>query len=307
MNLLWFIEPSLGERENRIGDIGRSYIISKRKPNFSDKINYGDIIRFAENGYGIYKTCKIRCSVLHKLDTMAEFNKIRVNIDPYLSEDYIRRKHKEAEKSFEDRKFIYFVIVEHEIIDLTEYVIQIQRGVQGPLHDLNKGHIEIINERPEVALMKSGFAESGKIPGKLKNECRVLFSQIPGYGILALTGHIDHIVPNSSGGPGSILENLMPLISTINIVKNDVPDKGFFNIASKWDLRTVISEEFLRDFNVSKRNRYKQLVQAITKEIWEKKVEERRLFYWKVRGEIYPNINFESAYQKAGIACHFLK
>lgn len=307
MNFLWFIEPSFGDRENKKGDIGRSYIISKRKPNFSDKMKYGDTIRFAENGYGIYKTCKVRSVVLHKLGTIAEFNRIRMSIDPYLGEDYIRRKFNEAEASFKVGNSIYFLIVEHEIIDLVEYVIQIKRGVQGALHDLDRGHIEIINERPEVALMKGDFEESGKIPGKIKNECRALFSKIPGYPFLALTGHIDHIVPNASGGPGSILENLMPLVSTVNIVKSDVPDKGFFKIASEWDLKTSISKEFLDNFNVSKRNRYKKFVKAITKEIWGRNVKERKRFYWKVRGEIYPNINFETAYLNAGIAYDFLK
>lgn len=307
MNFLWFIEPSFSDRNDQKGDIGRSYIISKRKPNFSEILEYNDIIKFAENGYGIYKTCKVRSVVLHEIAKIGELNKIRISIDPYLGEEYIRRKFAEAEDSFKIGKLIYFLIVEHEIVDLTEYVIKIKRGVQGPLHNLDKGHIEIVNERPGVFLMQKDFEESGKILGKLKNECRVLFSQIPGFEVLALTGQIDHIVPNSSGGPGSILENLMPLVSTVNILKNDVPDKGFFIISSEWDIKTNISKEFLDDFNVSNRNRYKQLVKSITKEIWSRKVEERRLFYWKVREEIYPNINFQAAYKNSGIGFDFLK
>jgi len=305
MEFIWFISPSIVNSNEKIGDINTSFIINKIKPRNTNYIKYNDVIRFAEKGYGIWKTCKIRSVNLIKIETIESLNELRKNIDPYLVNEYFREKFNESISLFKSSKAVYCFIAEHEIVDLEENSLKLIKGIQGSVHIIDNKNIKILAEKPMTSLYNNSFENSGFVPGKLINECRVLFSQIETFASSAISGHIDHIVPNSLGGPGCLLENLMPLDSKLNIVKSNVTDKPFFNVAARWNLNTKISEDFLTNFNLSKRLRYDDIVKSVTKEIWSKPLKERRRFYWDVRAEIYPYLNFELAYKKAGILKDF--
>jgi hypothetical protein len=305
MEIIWFISPGLVNAKEKIGDISTSYIINKKTPKNTSSLKHGDIIKFAEKGYGIWKTCKIRSTNILKIETIEFLNELRRNIDPFLVNTYFREKYNEAVIEFKNGNPVYCFITEHEIIDLEENTVKLVKGIQGSIHLIDNNNIKVLPDKPMISLINNSFEESGFVPGKLINECRALYSQIEEFSVAAILGHIDHIVPNSLGGPGCILENLMPLDSKKNIVKSNVTDKPFFSVAAKWNLRTNISSDFLDSFNLSDRKRQKDIVTSITKEIWERPLNQRRKFYWDVRSEIYPFINFNLAYEKAGIKLDF--
>ena len=98
----------------------------------------------------------------------------------------------------------------------------------------------------------------------------------------------------------------MPLNAKDNLAKSNIIDKGFFDVALRWKLNSIITEDFLNEFDTKKRIRYHEIVQDITKKIWNKPIQLRRKFYWEVRSEIYPHIDFKTAYKKAGIQVDFL-
>ena len=307
MEYIWFIDPDFNDSKEKIGDICISYLFSKNKPKkISASITTNNLIRFAEKGYGIWKTCSVTTSNLITIENIKNFNEARKKVDPYLLSEYCREKFKAAKSRFELNKNMYCFIVEHEIINLNENAIKIKKGTQGALHIIDNKNIKVLDDKPMSLLYKSDIDDCGFIPGKLRNECRVLYSQIKHFSEFALSGHIDHIVPNSLLGPGCILENLMPLNAKDNLAKSNIIDKGFFDVALRWKLNSIITEDFLNEFDTKKRIRYHEIVQDITKKIWNKPIQLRRKFYWEVRSEIYPHIDFKTAYKKAGIQVDFL-
>lgn len=78
---------------------------------------------------------------------------------------------------------------------------------------------------------------------------------------------IDHFVPKSTGGPGNILENLVPVGMSINRHKNNAVPKGLFETANQHNqLKVYVLKEFLdskEDF--LRATKYKRVIEYARK------------------------------------------
>ena len=74
-------KPGLVNAKEKIGDISTSYIINKKTPKNTSSLKHGDIIKFAEKGYGIWKTCKIRSTNILKIETMRLRLRILIKVE----------------------------------------------------------------------------------------------------------------------------------------------------------------------------------------------------------------------------------
>ncbi len=229
--------------------------ISKHKRNPpSHKLKMNDIIYVAETGGGIYAKGEViksgKVETITSVEKLLEFSK-SFNDDQYwLSKIREFSRKLSSDKNYKLRLHEYFI--NQKILDRTipyngqleKYDASINRGMAGIFLKLRKEDVEYLKE-PDYSL-KSITALSPEIPGNLRLKLYSLFNKK--YSISHLID-IDHFVPKSLGGPGNIVENLVPIGFSLNRYKNDSIPRCLFEIASSDAFKsnfTDIQKEILK-------------------------------------------------------------
>ena len=126
---------------------------------------------------------------------------------------------------------------------------------------------------------------NGKIPGHLRSECFYRYSMNEKSKLLI---DVDHFVPKSVGGPGNILENLIPLGHKINIVKSNSIPSFLFAYADEFNIELPFKispkENLYLTDNIHKEYA-KRLVSKINKEFSRAKE-----IYLSIKRSHFPNI-----------------
>ena len=219
----------------------------KRNPP-SHKLKMHDIIFIAETSGGIYAKGEVIetffvdvfTSIEEVLDYSKQFNddtywldKIRLFKDKLSSDsNYKLRCH----RYFINQKLLKRTIPYNG--PLKEYDASIKRGLASIFFELKEKDIKYLNENPDYSLKQVKKLDS-KIPGDLRLKIYSFFNQNYSIGHLI---DIDHFVPKSVGGPGNIIENLVPIGLSLNRYKSDSIPRSFFEVA--------ISQDFKRNFKV---------------------------------------------------------
>lgn len=124
-----------------------------------------------------------------------------------------------------------------------------------------------------------------KIPGHLRSECFYRYSMNEKSDLLI---DVDHFVPKSVGGPGNIVENLIPLGHKINIVKSNSIPSFLFNYAEEFNIRlpfkiTPRSDLYLRE------NIHKEYAKRLVSEINSDFIKAKEI-YLSIKKFHFPNI-----------------
>lgn len=122
---------------------------------------------------------------------------------------------------------------------LREYDAAVKRGLMTVFFELRQVDIDYL-KNPNYNLKKVHSLDS-KIPGDLRLKIVSFFNQDRSIGHLI---DIDHFVPQSVGGPGNIIENLVPVGFSLNRYKSDSIPRSFFQVALKSEF-----EDTLIDFH----------------------------------------------------------
>lgn len=204
---------------------------NKRNPG-SKKLVVGDNIYIAEKKYGIYAL-----GVVSYISDIIEIKSIEEGISLFKSNkrldanywmikitdfDIALKKGKKSTLRFQEYQ------IHQKLLNRTIPLI-------GPLEKAKywQGIISLDEEKTNYIknpLYEKEHELKSEIPSNLKMDIYSLFNQ------KLRIGHwidIDHFVPKSAGGPGNIIENLVPIGLGLNRYKSNSIPKGLFVVANK--------------------------------------------------------------------------
>ena len=121
---------------------------------------------------------------------------------------------------------------------LRKYDASVKSGLARIFFELKDEDVKYLNENPDYSLKQVKKLDP-KIPGDLRLKIHSFFNQNYSIGHLI---DIDHFVPKSAGGPGNIIENLVPIGLSLNRYKSDSIPRSFFEVA--------LNDDFKRNFKV---------------------------------------------------------
>lgn len=219
--------------------------IRNKKPS-SSKLKKDDVIYVAETNYGIFAYGKVidvkKVKDFKSTDELVDYYKQAKTSDTAYWLDLMIRLRDAKQKD------------PNAILKYQEYQIDqkiLPRTVQliGSLEPIKyyQGIVELSDEVVnQIKLQKpdDNLSLSEKIPSALRLDLYSLCNYE--YSITHWID-IDHFVPKSIGGPGNILENLIPVGLTINRYKGARIPSGLFAIASEQipDLKVFCRSEYM--------------------------------------------------------------
>ena len=203
-------------------------------------------IYVAETSGGIYakgivsETCSIK--EFNNVDEVLNFSK-NFNDDSYWIDkirDFSNKLIKDStyklrfHEYFIDQKLLKRTIPYNG--PLKEYDASVNRGLAGIFFELSIADVQYLNNNPDYNL-KQVKSLKPEIPGDLRLKIYSYCNQNYSIGHLI---DVDHFVPKSAGGPGNIIENLVPIGFSLNRYKSDSIPRSFFE--------TAIDENFKSHF-----------------------------------------------------------
>jgi len=280
--------------KRKVKNKGFSETTIRNKAPQSNKLKIGDMIYVAETKYGIYAKGNVSevCDIEY-------FDTIEKAVE-FFSNGKIKGASYWMSKiaGFQKQK----IKDENAVLKFQEYKIDQQLlrktvPLSGALEKLKKiqGGITLLSDdfinHIEQPSFENEIELKLEIPSHLKMDLYSLFSKN-----LKITHwiDIDHFVPKSSGGPGNIIENLVPIGLGLNRYKGNSVPKGLFIIANKEgklkefckDQYLTAKEEFLR------RPKYANAFDSACKINDRIKksftIEEAKIFYRSVMNTHYP-------------------
>lgn len=231
----------------------------------SKKLKNGDFIFVAETSGGIYAKGKVIESLpVKEFETIEEVLNYSRN---FKDDSYWLNKIRTFQEKLILEKGFKLVLHEYFISQkllpktipyngpLKEYDASEKRGLAHVFFELNQTDIEYL-KNPDYNL-KTVHKLDSKIPGDLRLKIVSFFNQDRSIGHLI---DIDHFIPKSVGGPGNIIENLVPVGFSLNRYKSDSIPRSFFEVA----LENEFKDNF-KDFHKEITNVLKDKSQFIRK------------------------------------------
>ena len=226
--------------------------ISKNKRNPpSHKLKMQDIIYVAETSGGIYAKGEVietfPVDVFSTIEEVLDYSK-QFNDDSYWLDKIRLFKDKlSSDSNYNLRCHQYFInqkLIKRTIPyngPLKKFDASIKRGLASIFFELKEKDVKYLNENPDYSLKQVKKLDP-KIPGDLRLKIYSFFNQNYSIGHLI---DVDHFVPKSAGGPGNIIENLVPIGLSLNRYKSDSIPRSFFEVA--------LNEDFKRNFKAIKK------------------------------------------------------
>ena len=234
-----------------------------RKP-ASAKLAIGDVIYVAETGYAIYAKCKVtRINKVREFINVEEIldyiNKNDLEDDVYWMDKLKRLQKKKNESPKASLKYQEYFVGQN-LLDRTIPLTGSMEAFRNrnSFIQLKPEHIKYIN--------KPIYEEqplSPKIPSVLRMKIYSFLNKKYAHKYWI---DIDHFIPKSAGGPGNILENLVPVGMSLNRYKSNSIPQGFFEVAkSHEELKKFVSQDFLQPKTKEKFLKLKKAIEQAKK------------------------------------------
>ena len=226
----------------------------------SSKFLPGDMIYVYENKNGIWAYGEIvEVSKVLKFNSISQildfFKKKKVDIN-WIYSLLIEKLHNSKKDSFIT---FHEYFINQKLLDRVIPLSNCLESLQGQtsIRELNQEQIDYL-KNPEF---KNETELSSEIPSRLKMDIYSFFNT---KCKLSHVIDIDHFIPKSIGGPGNIIENLVPVGYSLNRYKsNSIPD-GLFKVASEYSsLKKFCKKKyesqsgFIRNDNIARDNAMK--------------------------------------------------
>jgi len=257
-----FSNTGLIEKRNQKNkSYSETLITDSQKQPLPKDLKVGDIIYVSETDWGIYAIGKVTavnnpviCTSIEEILTLASNRKPKDEkywldkLTRFYEENVLGSKQNLAFKFQE-----YFV--DQKLLDrplpLTDGLSRLsQKGLASSIIKLTAEEVAFI-EKPRYKHNK--FALSPNIPYALKLDIYGFFNTNCAVQHFV---DIDHFVPKSIGGPGNIIENLVPIGLGLNRYKSDSIPKGLIKEALNYtELSHMVKKQMLnaeKDFLVDK-------------------------------------------------------
>jgi|TARA_B110000091_G_scaffold15541_1_gene14689 hypothetical protein len=281
--------------------------ISKDKRNPpSHKLKMHDIIYVAETSGGIYAKGKVvktlSVDVFSTIEEVLDYSKQFKDDSYWLDKIRLFKDKLSSDSNYKLRCHQYYTnqkLLKRTIPyngPLKEYDASIKRGLASIFFELKEKDVKYLNENPDYSLKQVKKLDP-KIPGDLRLKIYSFFNQNYSIGHLI---DVDHFVPKSVGGPGNIIENLVPIGLSLNRYKSDSIPRSFFEVALNNDFKTnfkVFEKQILKLLKnnekfISKKDYPNSIdlarkMNAVVSE-W-KKMDEIKNFYFEVNKKFNPD------------------
>ena len=281
--------------------------ISKDKRNPpSHKLKMHDIIYVAETSGGIYAKGKVvktlSVDVFSTIEEVLDYSKQFKDDSYWLDKIRLFKDKLSSDSNYKLRCHQYYTnqkLLKRTIPyngPLKEYDASIKRGLASIFFELKEKDVKYLNENPDYSLKQVKKLDP-KIPGDLRLKIYSFFNQNYSIGHLI---DVDHFVPKSVGGPGNIIENLVPIGLSLNRYKSDSIPRSFFEVALNNDFKTNFkvfekqilkllknNEKFFRKKDYPNSIDLAREMNAVVSE-W-KKMDEIKNFYFEVNKKFNPD------------------
>ena len=252
----------------------------KRKSTPSgSNVKVGDLVYVAQNGYAIFGLGIVQDVQFVEKHGFKDFVDYALNESKIKDESFWNSKFKRYASGKDDEVFF---ILEYKLIDVVQF------DVTYPLEErfLKQSAWYYLEDSFELKFEKKTSELTKHIPTKMREEVYHIFK------IKLQEEHIidiDHVVPASLGGPGNIIENLIPISASINRRKsNRVPSK-LFDLSKKFGLKIPPNLNISHDRFYSEKE-LKDLARKIIEKINQQSIEEIKKDYQEVRSFHFPAV-----------------
>lgn len=271
----------------------------------SAKIKVGDTVYVAETNGGIYakgnvvKTNKVE--EFTRIEEVLTFSK-QFNDEAYWM-DKIRvfSERLQEDENYRLRCHQYFInqkLLSNTIPyngPLSKYDASLKKGLASIFFTLTGEDVTYLEGNPDFSLKQVGTLKP-EIPGNLRLKIYSFFNRTHAISHLI---DIDHFVPKSVGGPGNIIENLVPIGFSLNRYKNDSIPKSFFVVAARDEYqpklsttkKDIVKLAGLQDDFISTRKypEAKKIALSINASIQKWNISDARQFYLEVSQTFNPH------------------
>jgi len=259
-----------------------------RKPR-SHKLKKDDVVYIYETKYGIYAKGTVReVGDIIRIDNLGDaikfYSKNKLDSN-YWMEQLVKFKNKKSQdKKMSINYQEYFIdqTLLPKTVPLLGELETLKRR-QGGITGLDYDTVKLI-ENPSFQHLNKLEPE---IPMSLRLDLYSLFNTSLKISHLI---DIDHFVPKSLGGPGNIIENLVPIGLSLNRYKSNSIPSGFFQEANTYESLKPLTRAKYEDKSGFIRGNKNAMGKAIkiNEEILEWPIDEAKEFYKKVLSKHHP-------------------
>jgi len=241
---------------------------SNAKPN--------DEIYIAQNGYAIFAKgiiAEVNILELNGLEEFVRFSQHGTNVKD--DSFWISKIKNYSSKKVLNKVFVFEYNISN--IEQFDYCIPLEKRF------LIQSSWYYLEDEFQFTIPENSNELTNHIPTKIREEVYHIFKINSKEHIL----DIDHFVPRSLGGPGNIIENLIPISASINRRKgNSVPSK-LYDLAKKFGIKTPANFEFKHDKFYSKPLEL-TLAKRIIEQINAQSITEVKTDYEEIRKAHFP-------------------
>jgi len=277
-------------------------ISSKNLSPHSQKLKKGDVVYVAETRGGIYAKGVVidnpeKPKVFERIKDVLEFCRNRNDESYWL--DKIQLFNDRLIKDPKTKLRFHEYIIKQELLErsipyngpLKKYI---QPGFAHTFIALTDEDLKFLKE-PDYRL-KNVNELSEKIPSDLRLKIYLFMNKNYSIGHLI---DIDHFIPKNVGGPGNIIENLVPIGLSLNRYKSDSVPRFLFEVAISKNYIERFSPQEERIIKILKDNEpfitekkspeCKDVAREITSEIKNWELSKARKFYLEVLKSFHPD------------------
>lgn len=276
-----------------------SIISSKNQFPASIKLKENDIIFVSESGIGIYAKAIVTQTksvvTSNSLDEIIKTHNINAQAKYWCEKlsKFQEKKAKDDKVKFKYHEYVVNQTLLNSVVPFQSENLErfIVPGFAHVFIKLNEIEVNAINDPKR----KTDTVFQEKIPGKLKFDIHSIINRDE------KSSHwidIDHLVPKSIGGPGNIIENLVPIGSGLNRFKSNSIPKEFLIVSKEkmgWKFDSEIENIIKNDSDeLVKLNSSKNLhthCKLINKKVKKLKFDDAKDFYFEILKRKYPNLS----------------
>ena len=246
-------------------------------PNGS-KAKVGEVIYIAQNGYAIFAKGIISQKKIIEVNGLAEFVRYSDSESNVNDDAYWHSKIKHYSKAKEPFK-IYILEYKISNTELFENTIPLQKEF------LEQTAWYYLDDNFNFSVQEKKYELTKHIPTKVREDVYHKFK----INLKEFAVDIDHFVPAKHGGPGNIIENLIPIGPSLNRRKGDSIPSKLYDLGKKFSIKipTYIKIHHNKYYNDT---RDKRTARKIIEKINAQPIDKIRSDYKLIRDYHYPSI-----------------
>ena len=256
----------------------------------SHKLQKGDSVYIYETKYGIYAKGSVnKVGSIVKIDNLDDaikfYSKNKLDSN-YWMEQLVKLSNKKKQNEKMSINYQQYFINQTLLPKTVPLLGELEhlKFRQGGITSLDNQTVKHIEENPSFQYLNKLELD---IPMNLRLDIYSLFNTNLKISHII---DIDHFVPKSLGGPGNVIENLVPIGLSLNRYKSNSIPSGFFQVANSYEsLKSFVKVKYKDKLGYIRGDKNAEAqAEKINQEILEWPINEAKEFYKKVLEKHHP-------------------